>query len=223
MVLLLFQFSNGQWVLKDVTNGQTQMSAGTEDYYGYTYTTTTEYEYEDPDQANFQNCYDEGGELFGRLKKICLQKRYKYQMQWPDNSEIRPQDFKTELLIEISNFQVIQIDTHTITVSMTMKTEWWEYRLEVDATAGPSDSSQIIYLSEEDHKEIWSPKIVIGSNMVSEKRNRVEFGFKKNFKSSYPFQNVATMKFYLSTTVTCDMDFQEFPFDKHFCEIEVSS
>ena len=223
MVLLLFQFSNGQWVLKNVTNGQTQKSTGTEDYYGYTYTTTTEYEYEDPDQANFQNCYDEGGELFGRLKKICLQKRYKYQMQWPDNSEIRLQDFKTELLIEISNFQVIQIDTHTITVSMTMKTEWWEYRLEVDAKAGPSDSSQIIYLSEEDHKEIWSPKIVIGSNMVSEKRSGVEFGFRKEYQEEYPYQNLATLKFYLGTTVTCDMDFQEFPFDKHFCEIEVSN
>ena len=141
-------------------------------------------------------------------------------MQYYDNSEIN-WDFKTELLIEISNFQVIQIDTHTITVSMTMRTEWWEYRLELDTTAAPAE--QIIYLSEEDHKIIWSPQIIIGSNMVSEKRNGVEFGFRKEYKQEYPYKNVATMKFYLGTTVTCDLDFQEFPFDKHFCEIEVSN
>ena len=225
MAMLLSQFSNGEnvWVLKNVTDGNTESEgkSRTEDYFEYgsgtETTTTTDYTY-------FKNCIDDGGEFLGRLKKICIQKQYKYQMQYYDNSEIRPLDFKTELLIEISNFQVIQIDTHTITLSMNMKTVWWEYRLELDSTAGPWGSSQMIYLSEEDHKEIWSPKIVIGSNMVSEKRSGVEFGFKKDYPiQEFPYQNLATMKFYLGTTVTCDMDFQEFPFDKHFCEIEVSS
>ena len=58
IVLLLFQFSNGKWVFKNVTNGESQMSAGTEDYYGYTYNTTTDYttEYINTDQVNFQKC-----------------------------------------------------------------------------------------------------------------------------------------------------------------------
>ena len=102
-----------------------------------------------------------------------------------------------------------------------MRTEWWEYRLELDTTAGLAE--QTIYLSEEDYKQIWSPQIIIGSNIVSGKRNGVEFGFRKEYEKEYPYKNVATMKFYLGTTVICDMDFQEFPFDKHFCEIEVSN
>ena len=191
MVMLLFQFSNGEnvWVLKNVTDGKTesQGKAGTEDSIEYESSTATV-------NTDFQNCIFEGGEPFGRLEKICLRNQYKHQMQYHENSEIRPLDFKTELLIEISNFQVIRIDTHTNTVSMTMRTEWWEYRLELDTTAGLAE--QTIYLSEEDHKQIWSPQIIIGSNIVSEKRNGVEFGFRKEYEKEYPYKNVATMKFY---------------------------
>ena len=134
MVLLLFQFSNGKWVVKNVTNEQTQMSAGTEDYYGYTYTTTTDYttEYVDTDQVNFQKCIDKGGELLGHLKKICIQYEHKDDMQSQNNWEIRGMDGKTELIIKIRNLQVIQIDIHSITVSMKMEVEWWEYRLDMD-------------------------------------------------------------------------------------------
>ena len=34
--------------------------------------------------------------------------------------------------------------------------------------------------------------------------------------------NRAMKKFYLSTTIKCDMDFQNFPFDEHVCNLEVS-
>ena len=215
MVLLLFQFSIGKWVVKNVTNGETQTLAGTEDYYGYTTYYTTEYV--DIDQVNFQKCIDEGGELLGHLKKICIQYEYKDDMQSQNNWEIRGMDGKTELIIKIRNLQVIQIDIHSITVSMKMEIEWWEYRLHMSTAEG-----QIIYLSEEDQKQIWSPQIVIGNNMVSEIKNREEFGFYNNWNQIYPYRYIGKKSFYLGTTVNCDMDFNDFPFDDHICELEVS-
>ena len=219
MVLLLLQFSNGKWVVKNVTNGETQTFAGTEDYYGYTTDYTTEYV--DTDQVNFQKCIDEGGELLGHLKKMCIQYEYKYDMQTQNNQEIREDnggmDGKTELIIKILNLQVIQIDIHSITVSMKMEVEWWEYRLDMD-----TNELQIIYLNEDDQKQIWSPQIVIGNNMVSEKKNREEFGFYKAWNQIYPYKYIGQKSFYLSTTVICEMDFHDFPFDNHDCELEVS-
>ena len=232
MVLLLFQFSNGKWVFKNVTNVNTEVTIGSEDYYGYNNgkwgtkndingNTTTDYYYEytttteDTIQANFQKCIDEGGELLGRLKKICIKKEYKDEMQWADYQFMDG----TGLYIRILNFQVIQIDTHSITVSMKIEIEWWEDRLDLNAL-----EDRIIYLSMEDKKEIWSPQIGIANNMVSETRNSEEVGFFKKWGVENYLTLYLTGKktFKLSTTVKCDMVFQNFPFDDHVCEIEVS-
>ena len=93
-------------------------------------------------------------------------------MQWPAFNE-QTADRRTELSICLLNFQVIQIDIHSITMSMKMKIVWWEDRLLLDTP----DDDQTIYLSMIDQKEVWFPQITIGNNMVSEKRNSEEFGF----------------------------------------------
>ena len=106
----------------------------------------------------------------GRMKKICIQNNYKYEMQWPAFNE-QKEDKNAELSISLFNFQVIQIDIHSITMSMNMEIEWSEYRLHMNTPI-----YQIIYLSLEDQKQTWSPQIDIGNNMVSEKKKRKKLG-----------------------------------------------
>ena len=79
----------------------------------------------------------------------------------------------------------------------------------------------MIYLSIDDQKKIWAPQIVIGSNMVSKTKDEEEFGVQKTLYT-YPHHCEATKKFYLRTSVICDMHFDHFPFDKHVCNLEVS-
>ena len=69
-----------------------------------------------------------------------------------------------------------------------------------------------------DEKQFWSPQIKIGNNMVWKNKEEQEFGLMKNFLLT----KLGIKKFYLSTTVKCDMDFQTFPFDRHVCNLEVS-
>ena len=71
-------------------------------------------------------------------------------------------------------------------------------------------------MSEEDQKQVWSPRIVIGTNMMSKSKEAEEIEV-----SMWPL-NSLVKTFYLLTTVKCEMNFQTFPFDNHTCNIEVS-
>ena len=79
----------------------------------------------------------------------------------------------------------------------------------------------IINLSKEDQINIWSPEIVTVNNIVSQEKEREEFGLMKT-KLDYPKQYGALKKFYMRTKMKCDMDFHYFPFDQHVCNLEVS-
>ena len=121
----------------------------------------------------------------------------------------------------MSNLQIIKIGDDTITLSMDIETHWIEYRLKINTQGVPP--LQVFSLSAEDQKQIWSPKIVIGNDMVSKSKEGEKF-FLIRVKDNGNLATwlIAVKKFYLSTTVKCDMNFQTFPFDKHVCKIEVS-
>ena len=128
---------------------------------------------------------------------------------------------KTRLSIEIANLQIIEIDSHEITLSMHVEMKWSEYRLTMKPSKG-----EVAYLTPEDKRKIWSPKIFIANNRIIEKREHEEFGFMKEgstlrkYRSS--LDDLGVKKFHLFTKVTCEMDFGTFPFDKHICSLEVS-
>ena len=147
------------------------------------------------------------------------------EIQWLPINVNRP-DWRTELSVDIRNFQVIRIDTSmdSITMSMKMAIEWPEYRIDLNDSGQVYNlKSQIMYLDMEEQKRIWSPRIVIGNNMVSKEIIGEEFGFYyREFNMTDFFQYFGIITFYLSTIVKCDMDLQDFPFDDHVCQLEVS-
>ena len=157
-----------------------------------------------------QSCLSDGGELLDRWKRICIPREYLGILLV--NPETK--DNKTSIDVEVSKLQIIKIGDDTITISMGILMGWLENRLKMN-TQGVT--RQVISLSEEDKKQIWSPQIVIENNMVSVSKEGEQFVLMKLGTWSLAYK-----KFYLSTTVRCEMDSQTFPFDKHVCKIEVS-
>ena len=101
----------------------------------------------------FDECLkEEGAEVLSR-GKVCIPKKHMEFIQWNPSNE------KTELLITLSNIQIIEIGTDEITISMNTRINWRDYRL----TFGVAKA----LLSVEDQKQIWSPRIVIGTNVMS--------------------------------------------------------
>ena len=101
----------------------------------------------------------------------------------------------------------------TITISMHLRVTWMEWRLWFNTPY--KNEGAIIYLNMEDQNQVWSPKIVIGSNMISHSKQGETFAVGDRTADSF-------ISFYLITTLKCEMDYQTFPFDKHICKIEVS-
>ena len=122
-----------------------------------------------------------------------------------------PSDEKTELSITIERLQIIEIDSHTITLSMDFFVKWPEHRVTLKSRLG-----EVISIRPEDQWKIWSPKISIGNNKVFEKKEQEQFKI-VNFYEVTGFKGC-----YIYTKVTCAMDFGYFPFDKHVCNVEAS-
>ena len=150
-----------------------------------------------------ETCLNEGGEKLSN-GKACIPRKHLTYIQW---DPVNPG--KTEIQIRLSNVQVIDIGSNVITVSMNTRIKWKDHRLELGVKK--------VILSMEDQKQLWSPNIVIGTNMMSKSKEDDEFQVKK-----YANETTIYHSFYLHTTVKCEMDFQKFPFDKHNCYIEVS-
>ena len=75
------------------------------------------------------------------------------------------------------------------------------------------------FIKRKDHGRIWSPNFLIANNKMLENKEREVFGFMKDSEH----ENIRGVKvFYLYTKVRCAMDFENFPFDKHVCILEVS-
>ena len=71
-----------------------------------------------------------------------------------------------ELSITLSNVQIIEIGSNEITISMNTRIKWSDYRLKFGVDRA--------LLSEEDQKQVWSPRIVIGTNMMSKSKETEE-------------------------------------------------
>ena len=130
---------------------------------------------------------------------------YGFPIQFPLNKKHHG---KTELNITLSNVQIIEIGSNEITVSMNTMISWYDKRLIIGVVTA--------LLSEDDQKQIWSPKFGIGTNLMSETKKAEEMEVR------YGWEVFLVESYYLITTVRCELDFQTFPFDNHTCNIEVS-
>lgn len=125
-----------------------------------------------------------------------------------------------DIFIEISNIQVIEIDVHSLTISMYLTTSWGESRLKLFTR----NDEEKIFLNRNDQKLLWSPQINIATNMASQKIegddffvNKVKGPVRRDFiPPTHVSKNV-----FLTTRVKCEMEFYAFPFDKHICTLEV--
>ena len=151
-----------------------------------------------------KSCFESNNDLIAD-KKVCIES---IQAQNP------PKLFGAKGVylqnIEMSNVQIITIEKQTISISMYLRIEWTDWRVKMNPL------SQSIYLSQKDQKRLWSPQILIGTNMVSQNKD-------EEFVLTQGDSPKATKIFILNTVVKCEMEFQNFPFDKHVCKLEVST
>ena len=159
-----------------------------------------------------KSCLESEGELLGLLKKICIEREYKDHMPWQPVI-VNPERTGTGLKIQVTNLQIIEIGLNKISLSMNMDIRWFEPRVHLATPVGTT-----IYLRSKYQINIWSPEIVMVNNIVSEEKEREKFGM---YMQS-PEVSGAVKKFYMITTMKCDMDFHYYPFDEHVCILEVS-
>ena len=159
--------------------------------------------------VDYESCKNQGGQLFGPGDTLC-NARLSVGFVFEDPPSIFTS--MEEINIEMSKVEIIEIGVQTVTVSMHLKVSWSEWRLFFNTEYPGADA--IIYLNEEHQQQIWSPQIIIGSNLVSQNKQGQKFGLGDGTESFYSY--------YLITKVKCEMDYQTFPFDKHVCDLMVS-
>ena len=142
---------------------------------------------------------------------------------------------KTKIDLEMFAVEIIEFDVKSqqFTIRMGLRINWSENRLKL------LSSSLVDGWMTVPSNTIWSPKIDIQSVEVSEKRTQElievrtesysevsqwDFRSKKwdNYIHYFMQSSSAKMKFSLTTTVKCSMNFRMFPFDSHICKLEVS-
>ena len=162
--------------------------------------------------------------------KIATPTEYRGEIKLAPN---RPN--KTEIDIEMFAVQIIEFDVklQQFTIRMGLKINWTEKRLLWKI------SSLVDGLTNVPLNTIWSPQIDIQSVEVSEKRTQELMEVIMDFQSEiskweyrskdwgnydiyFVQSSSAKMKFFLTTTVKCSMNFRMFPFDSHICKLEVS-
>ena len=115
--------------------------------------------------VKFEKCSEEDGHVLLSKGRLCIPGgKLKWKIQRPPRGIIR-----NKIEVKISHAQVIEIDvlTLTITVSMDLAISWDDFRLQL----GTEKAMEVVYLNADEEKEIWSPQIVVGSNMVSQNRH----------------------------------------------------
>ena len=184
-------------------------------------TETTPENIDNSTHIKFENCHKEkDGHLLLSKDRLCIPGgNLTWKIQLPPFNKV----IRNKIDVKISNAQVIEIDAHTltITVSMDLAIIWDDHRLQL----ATEKAFEVVYLSANDEKEIWSPQIVVGSNMVAQDRQGEEIALTRRCRKIECLKKggiTGTKNVQLTTKIRCEMDFQTFPFDKHICNLEVS-
>ena len=176
--------------------------------------------------SSYETCKNCGGVILGHANfdMICVPSNFKQSLSLPPyNRVLVPmEDGKwnaplIDITVTMRNVHVIGIATSTVTIGMTLETSWFDYRLKVWNFA-PKEYLTWLYLSKEFKNLFWFPQIDVANNMVSKKEQDEKLVLVRWNNNPIP---VVIRKFYLTTTINCEMDFATFPFDKHVCNLEV--
>ena len=138
---------------------------------------------------------------------------------------------QTSINIEISKFQIKRINEGSVDMSLNYKVNWVDQRLQVLQFQYFKDVP--FSLDETKQKSIWIPHLKMGTEMISLDKivDYVRAEIRGNFISNshigvgsgdWLTRGARIEKSVSVTTeVTCELDFKRFPFDHHFCSIEV--
>ena len=154
---------------------------------------------------NFEtNC---NGYSFGDAK-VCVPKKHKHKMQ------MAPKPPSNEISIVLSNVQITEIADKLgqMTILMDLEVNWFDNRLKLIMEKVPT------FLDNEDHKQIWSPRFRIGTDLVSHQKQMDDEFILQQYKNETSVRKIS----FVSATIKCEMDLHSFPFDNHECKIEVS-
>ena len=136
-------------------------------------TFASNYEAEKPNNITFvqlarifeDSCKEPGGLLLSKLR-ICIPVEHKWLIQYPPTMKLSDIfrecwscNTPTNMTVKISNVQVIEIDVHTLTISMYLLMTWEDQRPVLMTWT----ALETIYLGIDDEKEIWFPQIKIRS------------------------------------------------------------
>ena len=163
---------------------------------------------------NFKkNCRENGGESFGK-DKVCVPHQYTYTIK------LLPKPPQNEISITLSRVQITEIGDKLgqLTLIMDLEVQWKDDRMQLVKEQVP------IFLSNEDQNNIWSPLYRIGTDLISHnKQGDDEVVLMKEYVNNQSYVISVQKMTYLSATFKCEMDFRNFPFDKHNCTFEVST
>ena len=173
--------------------------------------------------STYETCMNCGGKIVGHnnLIMICIPSYYKETLSHPPFNRVPMKDGKlneplNDIYITMRDVQVINIGMNTISIGMNFEASWFDYRLK-DWNYPPKEYWTWTFLNMEFRNLIWFPDIIT-NNMVSTKKIDKKIILLR-LGNNIP---LIASKFYLITTVNCEMDFEAYPFDKHDCNLEVS-
>ena len=177
--------------------------------------------------TSYKTCKNCGGEILGtghaNFNTICIPSFFKQSLSQPPYNSVPMKDGNwnaplIDIFVKMSNAHVIGIDTSSVTIGMTLETGWFDYRLQV-WNSPPAEYYTWIYLSKEFRNLFWFPQIDVADNMVSKNEQDEKIVLLRWNNNPIPW---IIRKYYLTTTINCEMNFETFPFDKHVCNLEVS-
>ena len=171
--------------------------------------------------TTFRKTCEESGQSNGGLllsnSMICIPGWCKSKIKKKPYGKIE----KNLININMSKIEVIEINAHTLTISMHQRITWKDFRIQlfIDSTEEITEDLEKFQLTKDEQKVIWSPQIVIGTNKMSQIERGLEYGMLK-IKQKKKWVKILSKDVDLTVIVKCDYQ-STFPFDKHICVLEV--
>ena len=157
------------------------------------------------------------------VERICILSNYKQEEIREPPAKYTEPPSQTNINIEMSKFQIIRINVESVTMSLYFKVEWIDQRLQLLNFFGDPEwvlNQWAFKLKKAEQNLIWIPQLAIRTEMISEDQ-KVDYVSARILDGNSTSGARVSKSIYVTTEVTCDLDFKRFPFDRHVCSFEV--
>ena len=137
--------------------------------------------------------------------------------------KVAPKPFPALVNVTINIISILDVneEEQTVSLQMKMKLTWSESRLKVFPK---QEDSNITWYSMNNLEsfDIWTPKIYFGNGVeIGELK---AFGSTENSLTTFWFENSKEFMLYtikVNSKLKCKMEFGNFPYDEHKCNIDI--